>query len=752
MSERHPSTFDDASRRAPTDVVGQAVGAGLGPGGPTIDTDANLLDDGPRHPVALLAYAVGISLAAVTLWLTVLSRQASTVPWLSLQMSACYLFAALLLVGELRPLLLARSDGGTDGITVSTTFAMALVLVGPLSLAIFVQALAVAVDDLWNRRAPLKVAFNGGQYVLTLAVAREVFCLVSGHGYLDPLTTLQPHDLLAAIVAGFAFFVVNNGAVAIAVALAVGSSAIDGFLSDIKAQVLTSGILIGLAPVTAVAAEFSLFMLPLLVLPLVGVRHHAWIATLRQHESLHDGLTGLPNRALFRLRADKAITLANSAGPVPANVAVMLLDLDHFKEVNDTLGHHVGDGLLRMVAERVTTAVPHSVTVARLGGDEFAVLVTSVSDVAAVIRMAERVAARLREPVVADGVRLGVQASIGIAFSGDHDATTDTLLQRADIALYRAKTNRGEIQVYRPEIDQHTVQRLSLLGDLHSAVDNHEFEMVYQPQVDTGTGHVVAVEALMRWNHPSHGLVSPDMFIPLAENTGLIRAMSRSAIEAALTTLGALRAQDHDLAMAVNVSARLLSDLQMPTWIAGLLMDSGVPSAQLTIEVTESSIMADPARATQVLADMRDLGVRLSIDDFGTGYSSLSYLRRLQPDELKVDRSFVTQMLSDENSAVIVRSTIDLGHSLGLSLVAEGVEDEPTFEALAQYGCDRIQGFHVARPMSAAALEPWLERAAAQGWRACAGLPATATAGAGSLLAEARPRGTVGERKRATWS
>jgi diguanylate cyclase (GGDEF)-like protein len=740
VSERHPATFDDAPH-----PVG-LYSAGPGPGGPSIDTD--LLDDGPRHPLALFAYAIGVSLTAVVLWVVVLLVQGSHVAWLSLDMTSCYLFAVLLLVGELRPLLLARSDGGTDGITVSTTFSMALVLVGPLSLAIFVQALAVAVDDVWNRRAVLKVAFNGGQYVLTLAVARGVFCLLSGHGYLDPMTTLRPNDLFAAIVAGLAFFAVNNGAVAVAVALAVGSSAIDGFRSDIRAQVLTSGILIGLAPVAAVAAEFSLFMLPLLVLPLVGVRHHAWIATLRQHESLHDGLTGLPNRALFRLRADKVVTTAASAGTVPGNVAVMLLDLDHFKEVNDTLGHHVGDGLLRMVAERVTAAVPPSVTVARLGGDEFAVLVTSC-DAATVIRMAERIAARLREPVVADGVRLGVQASIGIAFSGDHDATTDTLLQRADIALYRAKTNRGEIQVYRPEIDQHTVQRLSLLGDLHSAVDNHEFEMVYQPQVDTGTGQVVAVEALMRWNHPSHGLVSPDMFIPLAENTGLIRAMSRSAMEAALTTLGALRVRGHELSMAVNVSARLLSDLEMPEWIAHLLLDARVPSTSLTIEVTESSITADPTRAMKVLADLREIGVRLSIDDFGTGYSSLSYLRRLKPDELKIDRSFVMQMLTDENSGVIVRSTVDLGHGLGLSLVGEGVEDEATYRALAALGCDRVQGYHIARPMSAAALQPWLELAPTHDWSMPSSTVARRQLG---LTPVPAPRSLRGDRRRAAWS
>jgi diguanylate cyclase (GGDEF)-like protein len=723
--------------------------------GPAALVPEQLEDDGlspppPPRPV-IAVYTAAIFLGPLLGWLLLAADQLPRTPWASWEMLSRYLFAVLLLIGELRPLLLARSDGETDGITISTTFAMALVLVGPLSLAMFVQGLAVVVDDVWKHREPRKIFFNLGQYLLTLATARLVFCLLSGHGFADSLTRLTPSDLLPALLAGLAFFIVNNGAVAIVVALDHGQNAVENLRTDIQEQILTSGILIGLAPVATVAVDFSLWLLPLLVLPLVGVRHHAWSAALRQHEALHDGLTGLPNRALFRLRADRAIAGTSAGGTVM--VAVMLLDLDHFKEVNDTLGHQAGDRLLRMVAERMTAVVPPSVTVARLGGDEFAVLLGSVTDAAAVGRLADRITERLREPVVNEGVRLAVQASIGIAFSGDHDATTDTLLQRADIALYRAKTDRGEAQIYRPEIDQHTVQRLSLLGDLHSAADNQEFEMVYQPQVDTVTGQVVAVEALMRWNHPRHGVVSPDVFIPLAENTGLIRSMSRTAIEVALATVGTLRANGHDLSIAVNVSARLLSDQQMPTWLAMLLMEAGVPSANLTVEVTESSIMADPTRATQVLADIRDLGVRLSIDDFGTGYSSLSYLRRLQPDELKVDRSFVTQMLNDENSRVIVRSTVDLGHGLGLSLVAEGVEDELTFEALTGFGCDRIQGYHVARPMAAAALEPWLGRAAVHGWRACAatgpaaGAAASADPGAGANARTLRP-----ERKRAAWS
>jgi diguanylate cyclase (GGDEF)-like protein len=673
---------------------------------------------GGFRPVAVTGYVClvfGAGLAALgrLLWV-----QIPVTPWTSLEMPALYLLAILLFVGELRPLLIARGDGDIDRVTVSATFAVALVLIGPLVIALLAQAFAVAVDDLGRSRRWQRITFNMGQYLLTLVAARWVFALASGHGFADPLTTLAPRDILPALLAAAAYFLVNNGTVAIVVALDSGQNPLAVLREDIRVQGMASSILLGLAPVAAAVADFSLFMLPLLVLPLVGVQHNAWIAAQRQHEALHDNLTGLPNRELFRRRSERALTQSESSGRM---VAVMLLDLDHFKEVNDTLGHHVGDGLLREVASRVTAVVPDEVTVARLGGDEFAVLVPDAVSLATVTALADTIAARLREPVVADGVRIGVQASIGIATSPEHASTIETLLKRADIALYRAKTNRGETQVYRAEIDQHTVLRLSLLGDLHTALDNDEFELVFQPQVLTDVGTVAGVEALMRWQHPNHGVIPPDVFIPLAENTGLIGAMSQRAMESALSTLAMLRAGGHDLEVAVNVSARLLSDLELPRWVAQMLHDAEVPACRLTIEVTESTITADPVRAMQVLHDLREIGVRLTVDDFGTGYSSLSYLRRLQPDELKVDKSFVMQMTSDENSAVIVRSTIELAHGLGLSVVAEGVEDQITYDALNALGCDRIQGFHVSRPMSVPALKAWLDAAAV---RAPGSLPA----------------------------
>ncbi len=653
----------------------------------------------------MTVYALSVAILPVLIFVVLGIRQVPQVPWTDAAMLPCYLLAAMLVFGELRPLLVARADGDTDQVTVSTTFALALVLAGPLVFAMFVQGLAVAVSDAWSGRRPVRAAFNVGQYLLTLFSARAVFSLLTGTPLLAPMTHLSNADVLPALVAGFTFFAVNNGTVAVAVALEQGRSAFAVVAGDLRVQGLTTAILIGLAPVAAAASDASPLMLPLIALPLVGVQRSAWIAAQRQHEALHDSLTGLPNRKLFQMRADRALAEARSEGRL---VGIMLLDLDHFKDVNDTLGHHVGDGLLREVAVRVTSAVSDGVTVARLGGDEFAVLVGPVLSAEVIQALAQEISGRLREPILAEGVRIGVQASIGIALSTDHEATTETMLQRADIALYLAKENRGDVQVYRPEVDQNTVARLSLMADLHTAAVNQDFELAFQPQIETATGRVVALEALMRWHHPTRGVIEPDMFIPLAENSGAIRQMSQAAIEGALVTLQRLRGEGHDLSMAVNLSARVLSNLEVPAWVEQMLLETSVPSARLTIEVTESTLIADPQRALRVLAELREMGVQLAIDDFGTGYSSLSYLQRLRPNDLKVDKSFVTEMMSDENDAVIVRSIVELAHWLGMTVVAEGVEDAQTLSRLAEMRCDRAQGYHIARPMSEDQLKVWL--------------------------------------------
>ena len=687
---------------------------------------------------AVLPYAAGMFAIGFAVLVYVCVVQLPQVDWGSRRVWSSYVLTGLLFAGELRRLRVVRKDGDTDRLTVSSTFAVALVMTGPLCLALLAQVTATAIDDLRRRRPPLVVAFNLGQYVLTLTAVRAVFALSQGHdvlgiGFLHGRIALWP-----AAAAAITYFVLNNVIVGGVVALDSGEPILEVLREDLRVQGLDSAILLGLAPITAAISIGQLELVPLIVLPLLGVQRNAWIAAQRQHESLHDDLTGLPNRALFRIRADHALRAATDRR---GQFAIMLVDLDHFKDVNDTLGHHVGDLLLREIATRMVQALPDEVTVARLGGDEFAIVVPKITGAQQVTALAEQAMAMLREPLVAEGVRLGVHASIGFAVYPDHGDSTHTLLRRADIALYRAKANRGEVQGYRHDLDPHSVQRLSLHGDLHAVADGPDLQMVYQPQVDARTGQMFGFEALMRWNHPIHGPIPPDVFIPIAESTGLIASMTKFSIETCLVALRSMRVTHPDLGAAVNLSARLLSDLELPQWLAAALAAAQVPADRLTIEVTESSITADPPRAMAVLADLRDLGVRIAIDDFGTGYSSLSYLAKLQPDEVKIDKSFVMSMRHDENSAIIVRSTIELAHGLRLEAVAEGVEDQATYDALTTLGCDRMQGYHIARPMSAHALATWADNRARALGPAALHRPAGAT-GSGAVLALRRLGGS----------
>ncbi len=685
------------------------------------DGAADIVAPARTQPSHVTAAVLLIAVAGAATWVVTGAVELGRVDWTSRALIPAYLFAILLIAGELRPLLVARDDGDTDTVTVSTTFAVALVLCGPLLLAMTAQALAVAYDDVVRRRQYLQAAFNIGQYMLTLAAARLAFCLATGDASFCGVRILRPDDVLPGLLAGATFFLVNNGLVAVIVALSTGASPWAIVRGDVRAQGLATSILIGLAPLTAIAADFSLLTVPLVVLPLLGVQHSAYLAARRQHDALHDGLTGLPNRTLLHLRTGSALDAVlrtHASGPRPdpghavdgqaPSAVVMLLDLDHFKEVNDTLGHHVGDALLREVADRVRSMCPPDVTVSRLGGDEFAVLVPS-TDRESARGLADRIAEALRRPATVDGVRIALQASIGVAMAPEHARTVEGLLQRADIALYRAKEVRGTVETYHEEFDTHTVQRLSVVADLHTAVADDQMFLAFQPIVETPTRRVVGLEALLRWTHPVHGSIPPAEFVPLAERSGAISTMSHFAMDNALGTLRRLRDRGEDLSVSVNLSPRLLSDLELPTVVAAALFSHGIPADRLTVEVTETTIAADPKRAMHILQELRSIGVRLSVDDFGTGYSSLAYLTRLRPDELKVDRSFVSGMKVDPQGEAIVRSTIELGHALGMEVTAEGVEDEATYQALLNLGCDRVQGFLLGRPVPESRLHAWLD-------------------------------------------
>ena len=612
----------------------------------------------------------------------------------------------LMVVGESQPIVISRGDDDLDEVTISATFILAIAVLGPAWLLIPMQVLSVGLDDLRKGKDFRRISFNTMQLVICTAATRGVFCVLTSRSYLADDRAFAIADVPAALVAGLVFFLVNNGLTGVVVALALDKPLLPHLRDDVRFQLSTSGVLLSFAPVIVVAASFSLFLLPLMLLPIVAVHRSAKLAAERERESLHDALTGLPNRLLLGQRTDRVLEAAARTG---SGTAVLFIDLDHFKEINDTLGHYVGDQLICEVAGRLRSGLREQDTVARLGGDEFAVLSRDLVDRAEAESVAERLVEVLSQPFTIDGVRMDVQASIGIALAPEHGTDATTLLQRADVALYSAKVHRGCYAVYHPEGDEHSVEKLTLLGELRQGVTLHQLCAHYQPKCDAQTGRLVGLEALVRWQHPTRGLVMPDTFMPIAENTGLIGALTLEVLDLSLRVTRELRDRGIVLGMAVNLSARLLSDLELPHQVAALLRRWELPPDCLTLEVTETSIMVDPVRTTAVLGLLREVGVGLSIDDFGTGYSSLAYLTRLAANELKIDRSFVLAMTSSADDAVIVRSTIELGHNLGLRLVAEGVEDDQTWEMLRGLGCDVIQGYHLAPPMPFDRLVAWVD-------------------------------------------
>ena len=422
------------------------------------------------------------------------------------------------------------------------------------------------------------------------------------------------------------------------------------------------------------------------------------------HDSLHDALTGLPNRTLLADRFEQALRAGRRDGSI---TGLLLIDLDRFKEVNDTLGHHCGDQLLVQIGTRLAEALRDVDTVARLGGDEFAVLLPAVDGLAGAIGVADRLRTALAVSFELEGVQLDVEASIGVVVSGEHGDDPATLLQRADVAMYAAKQQGRGVSAYNHDTDRHSPARLALLGELRRGMARGELFLHYQPKISLSTGAVTGVEALARWRHPERGLVPPDEFIPFAEHTGLIGPLTRCVLDIALAQVKAWSDAGHRIPVAVNISARNLLDDQLVRQVTELLTRHQLPADMLELEVTESAIMLEPKRAQAILRQLHALGIRISIDDFGAGYTSLAQLKNLPVSELKIDKSFVLTMRSDRENALIVRSIVDLGHNLGLSVVAEGVETADAANTLTGYHCDLAQGYHLCRPVPAEAFFDW---------------------------------------------
>lgn len=429
------------------------------------------------------------------------------------------------------------------------------------------------------------------------------------------------------------------------------------------------------------------------------------IGSAMRHQAMHDGLTNLPNRILLHDRLQQAILISMREKKL---LALVMMDLDQFKAVNDTLGHHSGDMVLQQVAMRLQQVLRGSDTVARLGGDEFAILLTTVSGRDGVVIAAQKILETVRQPLQIVGHTLHINTSLGIVLFPEHGDSPEKLMRCSDVAMYSAKRAKTGFAIYDTEQDLQSTKLGFLQNDLQTAIEENQFLLHYQPKIDLVTNRICGVEALIRWQHPKEGLVFPDSFIPIVEQNGLIKPLTRIVLKMALQQLTEWQKQGMTLPIAINISAINLQDPSFPDQVIEIMRDFAVSPALLEMEITETALMQDPLHAIETVKKLCGMGIIISIDDFGTGYSSMAYLKKLVVAKIKVDKSFVIDMIKNENDNIIVRSTIDLAHNLGLTVVAEGVETEEALERLRSLGCDTAQGYHMGRPSSVVELNQWL--------------------------------------------
>jgi diguanylate cyclase (GGDEF)-like protein len=650
------------------------------------------------EPVRLFCVAVALVGIALLATLVATTQLAFDQPYAKFEFIA---LAASVMVGELFPLELPRRSGDGE-VTVSVMFSFALLLGLGLVPALAAQLVASVVQDRIAHKPWWQVGFNIGQYTLSLSAAAGVLKLLGAYGTLR--AGFKPEDLLAVLAAAAAYFSVNLLLVTRATTLYQGVPITRALESDLTFGLSVGAVLLCLAPIVVTVLEFSRILYPLLLVPLIGVyisgRQSIRTATA-EHLARHDSLTELPNRRWFLEAVGQALK-----NPSLRAGGLLLVDLNGFKEVNDTLGHHHGDLVLKEVGPRLAAAFRSEDLVARLGGDEFAVFMPGADSDAAQTAV-QRLQDALHTPVDVDGISLELDASIGLAWYPEHGGDVDTLLQRADVAMYRAKASHNSLVTYRSEDDYHSPERLVIAGDLRRALLSDQLVLHYQPQVELGVGRPVAAEGLVRWQHPQRGLLGPFEFIEVAERTGLIKDLTNRVLDLGLADLRRWTDDGRKLSLSLNVSVRSLLDRRFPEEVEKLLAHHGVDGKSLTLELTESSLMVDPEVAKKTMRHLAELGVSVAIDDFGTGYSSLAYLTDLPIGELKIDKSFVRAMGSDARNAIVVRSTIELAHNLGLRTVAEGIEDAFTFERLRALGCELAQGFHMSRPLPADSLMSW---------------------------------------------
>jgi diguanylate cyclase (GGDEF)-like protein len=608
--------------------------------------------------------------------------------------------AAGVVLGEMLPIKIPRR-GDDEELTLSAAFAMAVLLVGGLGPALIAQVAASVLQDATSGKPWWRTRFNFGQYTLSMVAAWLIVRAISVSPHLDVNHPFASGQLPAMMLAAVAFFSVNVLIVNTAIALYQDVPVASYFRNNWSFVVITGGVVLLVAPIVLAAAAYTVAIVPLCLAPVVAMYNSVHQSARNEHAARHDSLTGLPNRTAFH----ETITEAIQDRHVPA--AVLLMDLDRFKEVNDTLGHRYGDLLLVQVAQRFKDVIGSQGKIARLGGDEFAVI-SPASDRQEATALAHRIADALRDPFELEEMVVDVQASVGIALFPEHGHGVETLLQKADVAMYRAKETRSNVALYDERHDHHSPAKLALTAELRTAVANEEIVLWYQPELDLRTREVTAVEALVRWDHPRLGVLPPSSFVRMAEATNLIKPLTQRVMEVALLQVADWHAIGLEISVAVNISAQVLVDQSFTQQVVAALRRTGVTPHRLKLEVTETALMSDPVTARTVLRELEALGCEISIDDFGTGYSSLAYLADLPVSEVKIDRSFVSRMSAGSSEKVIVNSTIDLAHHLGLRAVAEGVEDWSMLPELEALGCDAAQGYAISHPLAGPDATRWL--------------------------------------------
>jgi diguanylate cyclase (GGDEF)-like protein len=616
-----------------------------------------------------------------------------------------WLLAALIVVGEIWPII-TPGRSGPESPVASVTFSFAVLIFWGLPVALLVRGISTLAVGLAERKSVRRSAFNSAQVTLSLCAAGLVLLVFGLHP--SPAHPWDPngHDLFVVLPAAAAYFAVNFLLVGTAIALHSRASLIKTLRAALPYQGFVSLVLLATGPLVAVVMGTGSALLVLLfAFPLAAIYVNAAMSVQREHQAHHDELTGLSNRKLLIRRTNDALA---QAARTDATVGFLLLDLDRFKEVNDTLGHPVGDRLLQFVAHRLTHSVRPGDMVARLGGDEFAVLLPSVKEAAAAREVAARLRAAVAEPIRIDGMSFDIEASVGIALFPDDASGFELLLQHADVAMYLAKERRSGVERYVADSDRNSPARLALLGDLRRGLDRGELELYYQPKIYLADRTMAGMEALVRWQHPVRGLMEPDDFIPLVEQSYLMRELTARVMDLALGQASLWWEAGMRVQVSLNLAARDLLDNGLTDIIERGLARHGLPPGALLLEIDERVLTSEPAHAVATAEALAALGVSLSLDDFGTGYSSLVRLKRLPVSEVKIDSSFVGRLLQSADDMVIVRSIVDLVGALGIRSVAEGVESAEVADELAAMGCAAAQGWYFSRPLNAVSATAWL--------------------------------------------